>query len=448
MKIVKLFSLPAFALIVAGAVVAGGCGTKETAPPQAGQDISQSTDLFSQPVSTAPSMTASANPTAVVAVVDGKDITQGEIDGETIKMMNMAGRKMPPERIAQMKDRFTEQSLENLILKTILVAEIDKENVTITDTEKAEAIAKFTNSLPPGTTLDDLIAKNNWTKEEFDKNLNMDLRINKLLESQTKSVAQPTDTDLKKYYDENKERFDVPESVTASHILIATEATDTDAVKATKKKKAEELHQKLVEGADFQAIAKDNSDCPSKTRGGDLGSFTRGQMVKPFEDAAYSQKVGEIGPVVETQFGYHIIKVTKHEEPRTLPFDEVKDRLAKVLESQNKQEVARKFIEGLKAKADIKFPGGAPTGYNSMTAPIPPMPARGGDSASQAPAPIPSEVPAAAPIPAPAPVPTPAPAPVPTPAPAPVPTPAPVPVPTPAPVPVPTPAPAPTAPVQ
>ena len=414
MKIVKLFTLPTFALMMAGAVVAGGCGKKETAPPQAGQDLSQSKDLFSQPVRTAPTITASTNPAAVVAVVDGKDITQGEMDSETMKMMNMAGRKMPPERIAQMRERLAAQSLENLILKTILMDKVDKENITITDTEKVEAIAKFTNSLPPGVTLDNLIAKNNWTQEEFDKNLAMDLRINKLLESQTKSVAEPTEADIKKYYDENKERFDVPESVTASHILIATEATDSDQTKADKKAKAEKLREKLVQGADFAAVAAESSDCPSKTRGGDLGSFTRGQMVKPFEDAAYGQKVGEIGPVVETQFGYHVIKVTKHDESRTMPFDEVKDRLTKVLESQNKQEVARKFIEELKAKADIKFPGGMPAGYQSMMAPIPPMPAaRGGVSKSQAPAPIPSEVPTEAPSKTPAPIPVPAPAPTP-----------------------------------
>ena len=390
MKIVRLFALPAFALIVAGAVLAGGCGKKETPPPQAGQDISQSKGLFSQPVSTAPMMTASANPAAVIAVVDGKEITQGEIDGETMKMMDMASRRMPPERIAQMKDRFAEQAMDNLILKTILVEQIDKDNVTVSEEEKTEAIAKFTSSLPAGVTMDDLIAKNNWTKEEFDKNLTMDLRINKLLESQTQSVAQPTDDDLKKFYDENKERFDVPESVTASHILIATEATDDDAAKATKKAKAEELRKKVTEGADFAAVATESSDCPSKTRGGDLGSFAKGQMVKPFEEAAYSQKVDEIGPVVETQFGYHIIKVTKHEEARTLPFDEVKERLAKVLESQNKQEAARTYIEGLKSKADIKFPGGTPPGYGAMPAPMMPMPA------PQTPASAPAEAPAPA----------------------------------------------------
>jgi peptidyl-prolyl cis-trans isomerase C len=392
MKMVDWFTLPALMLFVAGAMIAGGCGDKEMAPPQAGQDISQSKALFSKPIKTEPTVTASANPTAVVAIVNGKDITQGEIDKETMKMMDMAGRNMPPERIAQMKDRFADQALENLVLKTILVAEIDKENITITDTDKVEAIAKFTNSLPPGVTLDELIAKNYWTKEEFDKNLTLDLRINKLLDNRTKSIAQPTEADLKKFYDENKARFDVPEGITASHILIATETTDSDQAKAAKKAKAEDVRKKLVAGADFAAIATEYSDCPSKTRGGDLGSFTRGQMVKPFEDAAYSQKVGEIGPVVETQFGYHIIKVTKHEKPRTLPFDEVKDRLVKILESRNKQEVARKFVEELKSKSDIKFPGGAPARYNGVTAPVTPMPARGGAAESQPPASIPAPV--------------------------------------------------------
>lgn len=397
MKIAKLFTLPAVALIVAGAVVAGGCGKKEAAPPQAGQDISQSKDLFSAPVANAPLMTPSANPAQVVAVVDGKDITQGEIDSETMKMMEMASRRMPPDRIAQMKDRFAEQAIENLILKTILVAQIEKENVTVTDEEKTEAITKFTSTLPPGVTLDDLIARNNWTKEEFDKNLTMDLRINKLLENRTQSAAQPSEEDLKKFYEENKERFDVPESVTASHVLIATEATDDDATKATKKAKADELRKKIVDGADFAAIASENSDCPSKTRGGDLGSFTKGQMVKPFEDAAFGQKIDEVGPVVETQFGYHIIKVTKHEEARTLPFDEVKERLAKVLESQNKQESARKYIEELKSKADIKFPGGTPPGYGAMSATIAPPPA---PTPVEAPAPAEAPAPVEAPAPA------------------------------------------------
>ena len=406
MKVTKLFTLPALALVVAGAVAAGGCGKKETAAPQAGQDISQSQDLFSKPVSTAPIMTPSADPAVVVAVVGGKEIKQGEIDSETMKMMDMAGRRMPPERIAQMKDRFAAQALDNLILKTVLMEQIDKENITVSDEEKTEAVTKFTSSLPAGVTLDDLIAKNNWTKEEFDKNLTMDLRINKLLENQSKSVAQPTEEDIKKFYDENKERFDVPESVTASHILIATEATDDDAAKATKKAKADELRKKLADGADFAAIAAENSDCPSKTRGGDLGSFTKGQMVKPFEDAAFSQKVGEVGPVVETQFGYHIIQVTKHEEARTLPLDEVKERLAKVIESQNKQDIARTYIEGLKSKADIKFPGGTPPGYEALSSPImmpPPAPAP-----TPAPVPAPEQAPAelqAAPAEVPAPAP-------------------------------------------
>jgi len=103
----------------------------------------------------------------------------------------------------------------------------------------------------------------------------------------------------------------VPESVEARHILIAVKPDDDKAAKALKMKKAEKIRDQLVEkkGENFEVIAAEVSDCPSKSKGGMLGVFGRGQTVPAFEEAAFSQKVGEIGPVVETSFGYHVIEV-------------------------------------------------------------------------------------------------------------------------------------------
>ena len=121
----------------------------------------------------------------------------------------------------------------------------------------------------------------------------------------------------------------MPEQVRASHILISTKPIDPNAdpnqAKAQAKDKAEELLKKVKDGADFAALAKENSDCPSNAQGGDLGLFPRGQMVKPFEDAAFALKVGEISDLVETQFGYHIIKVTEHQDPNQITFREGQD---------------------------------------------------------------------------------------------------------------------------
>jgi parvulin-like peptidyl-prolyl isomerase len=99
----------------------------------------------------------------------------------------------------------------------------------------------------------------------------------------------------------------------ARHILVLVPAGSDASVKRQSLAEAERIRASLIAGADFEVTAKQHSACPSKERGGDLGSFPRGAMVKPFEDAAFSQKVGEIGPVVYTKFGYHIIQVLDRE---------------------------------------------------------------------------------------------------------------------------------------
>ena len=109
-------------------------------------------------------------------------------------------------------------------------------------------------------------------------------------------------------------RIKKPEQVKASHILVKVDAGADEAKKAEARKKIQEIQQKVKAGGDFEALATENSDCPSKAKGGDLGFFERGQMVKPFEEAAFALKPGEVSGIVETQFGYHIIKVQEKKD--------------------------------------------------------------------------------------------------------------------------------------
>ena len=153
-----------------------------------------------------------------------------------------------------------------------------------------------------------------------------------------------------------RRHFEIPESVQASHILIKSSKDEDEKVRAEKRARAEELHKQLVNGADFAKIAAENSDCPSKNQGGNLGTFERGRMVKEFEDAAFSQKVMEIGPVVETSFGFHIIQVQAHTPASQKTFDEVKAQIKTHLEQQNKNKAVRDYIETLKSKATIVYP--------------------------------------------------------------------------------------------
>jgi peptidyl-prolyl cis-trans isomerase C len=136
-----------------------------------------------------------------------------------------------------------------------------------------------------------------------------------------------TDEDVKIYYQAHKEEFGTPETVKARHILVAAQKSATEDERKAAREKAEGLQKRARSGEDFAKLAAEYSDDPaSKTRGGDLGFFTKGRMVPEFEKAAFSLKPGEISDVIETPLGYHIIKVEEKKEAVQQPFDKVKDQ--------------------------------------------------------------------------------------------------------------------------
>ena len=194
--------------------------------------------------------------------------------------------------------------------------------------------------------------KNGLDKDaEVQKQLNL-LRENLVAQEELKTIDSSiavSDADLKKAYDENKKDY---EQVKAKHILIAfkgspaaqkakKELTDAEA-----KAKAESLRAEIVAGkAKFEDVAKKESDdVESGKNGGELGSFARGQMVPEFENAAFGAKVGDVTPVVKTQFGYHIIKVEEH---NSTPFEQVKATLEKSV----KQKKLRDTLDAMKETA-------------------------------------------------------------------------------------------------
>ena len=177
------------------------------------------------------------------------------------------------------------------------------------------------------------------------------IRIRKLFDTALTNVTSITDADISAFKEAYKNNLQMPETVRARHILIASNSSDTDAVKKEKLQKAEDTRKKLVDGADFVELAKQYSDCPSSNQGGDLGPFSRGRMVKPFEDAAFAQEVNAIGPVVETQFGYHIIQVTEHLKAGEVP----EDKLREIIQGQKKQKAVKDFIDELRSKASIQY---------------------------------------------------------------------------------------------
>ncbi|MBU1912215.1 MAG: peptidylprolyl isomerase [Candidatus Omnitrophica bacterium] len=180
--------------------------------------------------------------------------------------------------------------------------------------------------------------------------------INAYLEKNVFSKMSPVTEDQKKQeYETNKDKLNVPDEVKASHILIKAGEKATPEERQKAKEKIDALRARLMSGEDFAKLAKENSEDGSAANGGDLGFFRKGEMVKPFEDAAFGLEKDQISPVIETQFGYHIIKAIDKKAAHTLTYEEVSKDIENFLMNKNKRDQVNKTVEGLKkgAKIDI-----------------------------------------------------------------------------------------------
>ncbi len=301
----------------------------------------------------------------VVATINGKALKNSVVEerlNDAMKMqlgaMGAGVANLPPETIQSLRDRMRKDVIDGLVLEQLVDEKLKTEKVEVGEKDVDGRINEIMaqNSITLETIQEEL-SKNGVTMEAFRGQLKRNLGIEKLLDAQMTAAGEstsPTDEEVKQFYDENVDRFGNPEQVRASHILIKTENMD-EAGKAEAKKKAEEILAKARAGEDFAHLAMEHSeDLGSKAKGGEY-VFARGRMVKPFEDTAFSLEVGQISDLVETQYGYHIIKLSEKIPAKTESFDDVKDRIKLELTNQKKGRFWMTLREQLKNEAKIEW---------------------------------------------------------------------------------------------
>ena len=291
----------------------------------------------------------------VVVEVNGVKLTQKEVDEKANRTIESIKDKVPPDQLEPFKENIQQRLVDDFVTRTLISQELDKTKIVIDEKEIDTALGEIEAKVPEGMTLETMLQQSGMTMAEMRENIVFSLRANKLFETQINPNYTPSDAEIQKYYTDNKKKYDMPETVHARHILIKVDEKDDEKTKEAKKIKIEEIKKQLVAGADFGKIAQESSECPSKDRGGDLGTFPRGRMVQPFEDAAFTQKVNEVGPVVETKFGYHIIEVVEHNQAQEKTIDEVKITITETLQNQKKQQMAKTYLDDLKEKAKIVY---------------------------------------------------------------------------------------------
>lgn len=168
-----------------------------------------------------------------------------------------------------------------------------------------------------------------------------------------RAAVEITDAEIQQAYDDNQANYSHPEQVRARHILFRLDPGTSDEDKTLRRGVAEDVRRRLVEGADFAEVAKATSqDTVSAQRGGDLGWFSREDMVEPFAEAAFSTPVGELSPVVETPFGFHIIQVEDRRDAGVTPLADLSDEIRRSLATRRAQERVVAEAERIAAEAD------------------------------------------------------------------------------------------------
>lgn len=333
-----------------------GCGKKEegTKEPvkQAAQETQPQAPLALDKAVTPAILDAKqAEPKDVAVSVDGNALKKDELASRVKAKMSLYQDKIPADKKKEVQAGLKKQIMEEFVLRTLLTNEANNKKLVATDKDMQAAINQIKANMPPDKKVDDFLKENGVTKED----IALGIRIRKLVEMEAGKKAKPSAKEINKFYADNKDKFTTEETVRVRHILVTIDAKDDEKTKTEKKAKIDDLRKKLVEGADFAEIARNNSDCPSKENGGDLGEIKKGQTVKPFEDAAFSQETNAIGPVVTTEFGHHIIQVMGHTPGKVVALDEVKDKISLYLEQQKQSEIFNQMTAKLKKNAVIVY---------------------------------------------------------------------------------------------
>jgi peptidyl-prolyl cis-trans isomerase C len=295
------------------------------------------------PEKTSPDKAATVNGTVIP-----KQTLEREVKLFTDRMVRQ-GRQVPDVQVPVLRNEI----LDSLIDQELLYQDSQKQHMQVDKKAVDEKYDEIKKRFKTEQEFKDAIAKMDVTEAEIRSQLKKGLAIDELLKTKVVKDIQVTDEEAKKYYDEHTDQFKQAEQVKASHILIQVAPDASDEKKTEAKKKITVVQEKLKKGEDFAVVAKESSEGPSKSRGGDLGFFQRGQMDKSFEEAAFALEPGKVSDVVETRFGYHIIKVDEKKPEATLAFSDEKDKIEQFLKQQKTREKIENYLEGLRKNAKI-----------------------------------------------------------------------------------------------
>lgn len=291
------------------------------------------------------------DPTMVVGKVGDDGILLADVD----KLVQMWKNGQAPGFEGMSDREIQRKALEQLIDQKVLLAASRKENLTPTDEQVNQVMQALASRFGSPEVFQQALSQQGMTEADLRGNVVIDMAIRSYLGKAIPDTANVTPAQAQAYYNANPDKFMTPERIHARHILVKVDPAATPEQKDQAKQKAQGLLEKVKGGADFATVARESSDCPSAPQGGDLGEFGRDDMVKPFGDAAFAMKPGEMSDLVETQFGFHIIRLEGQVPPKKVDYTpELEGQLTQQLLSERRNDAVKKLIDGLRTEASIE----------------------------------------------------------------------------------------------
>lgn len=287
-----------------------------------------------------------------VAKVNGIAITQSELSDATSVLLPQASyhRNVTPEKIKELEKK----ALQNLIQEELFYRAGLKKGYKISKDDLNKRFEEVTKKYPSKSAFKEALKKYGLKEADVRNKIEHMMLAGVFVNEEVYKKAEMKEKELLDYYKQNQEKFQKPEAARLFHILVKVPPEAQKEEKEKLKKKAEVLLLRLKKGEDFQKLAWDNSDDPSRVKGGDLGVVHRGRLDPEVENPAFALKKGELSGIVTSIYGHHILKAVEKFPPQQLKFEEVKEKLKKELEQKEVEKRLADLITSLKENAKIE----------------------------------------------------------------------------------------------
>jgi len=289
-----------------------------------------------------------------VAVVNGAPIEKDEFDGEVFLIQKTVlglGKPLSCEQVSLIR----REVLESMIRRELLYQTARKSGIKPDENAINKDINSLKQQFSGETEYKNELSRRGINEEVLRARMIRNSLVQKYMDKEFTDKVNVTDKEIQDYYQKNIDLFKQPFQMRVNQIFIQSDSKGGDSRKKELRGKAEKILKNLKDDQDFADLAREYSDGPTKNKGGDLGYLRKGQLEKQFESKIFALKKGEITDVIETEYGFHIFKVTDIKPETILAYENVKEKVKKFLVDEKTKQEADKYARKLREKTDVKI---------------------------------------------------------------------------------------------